>query len=106
MFARIVSFYLKPGRAAEFRQLLDQSVIPVLWKQKGFQDEISLITPSGGEAVGISVWDVKENAETYARGAYSDVLNLLESVLEGTPAVQTYEVSNSTLHSVPARVPA
>jgi hypothetical protein len=106
MFARIVSFYLKPGRAVEFRQLLDQRVIPVLWKQKGFQDEISLITPSGGEAVGISVWDVKENAETYARGAYSDVLNLLGAVIEGTPAVQSYEVSNSTLHRVPARVPA
>jgi hypothetical protein len=106
MFARTVSFYLKPGRAVEFRRLLDQSVIPVLWKQKGFQDEISLITPNGSAAIGISVWDLKENAETYARGAYSDVLKLLESVIEGTPAVQTYEVSNSTLHRVPARVPA
>jgi len=103
MFARTVSFYLKPGCAVEFRRLLDQHVIPVLWKQKGFQDEISLVTSSGGEAIGISVWDLKENAETYARGAYSDVLKLLAPVIEGTPAVQTYEVSNSTLHKVPAR---
>lgn len=106
MFARTVSLYLKPGRTVEFRRLLDQNVIPVLWKQKGFQDEISLITASGSEAIGISVWDLKENAETYGRGAYSDVLKLLESVIEGTPTVQTYEVSNSTLHRVPARVPA
>ena len=103
MFARTVSFYLKPGRAVEFRRLLDQNVIPVLWKQKGFQDELSLVTSSGGEAIGISVWDLKENAETYARGAYSEVLKLLAPVIEGTPAVQTYEVSNSTLHKVPAR---
>jgi hypothetical protein len=103
MFARTVSFYLKPGRAVEFRRLLDQDVIPVLRKQKGFRDEISLVTSSGGEAIGISVWDLKENAETYARGAYSDVLKLLAPVIEGTPAVQTYEVSNSTLHKVPAR---
>ena len=103
MFARTVSFYLKPGRAVEFRRLLDENVIPVLWKQKGFQDEISLVTSSGGEAIGISVWDLKENAETYARGAYSEVLKLLAPVIEGTPAVQTYEVSNSTLHKVPAR---
>jgi len=106
MFARTVSFHLKPGRAVEFRRLLDQNVIPVLWKQKGFQDEISLVTSSGGEAIGISVWDLRENAETYARGAYSEVLKLLAPVIEGTPAVQTYEVSNSTLHRVPARVPA
>ena len=104
MFARTVSFYLKPGRATEFRRLVDQNVIPVLWKQKGFQDEISLVTPSGGEAIGISVWDLKENAETYARGAYSDVLKLLETVIEGTPAVQTYEVTNSTLHKITAHV--
>jgi hypothetical protein len=106
MFARTVSFSLKPGRAVEFKRLLDQNVIPVLWKQKGFQDEIALVTASGAEAVVISVWDLKENAETYARGAYSDVLNLLERVIEGTPLVQTYEVSHSTLHKVTDRVNA
>ena len=37
MFARAVSFHLKPGRAGEFTRLLDQDVIPVLRKQKGFQ---------------------------------------------------------------------
>ena len=103
MFARTVSFNLKPGLAGEFTRLLDQSVLPMLRKQKGFQDEISLVTSSGGEAIGISVWDLKENAETYARGAYSDVLKLLESVIEGTPTVQTYEVSSSTLHKIPVR---
>ena len=103
MFARSVSFQLKPGRSTEFTQTLEKEIIPVLRKQKGFQDEISLVTSSGGEAIGISVWDLRENAETYARGAYSEVLKLLAPVIEGTPAVQTYEVSNSTLHKVPAR---
>jgi hypothetical protein len=86
--------------------LLDQDVIPVLRKQKGFQDEISLLAAGGGEAVGISVWDVKENAETYARGAYPGVLKALEPVVEGTPQVQTYEVANSTFHKIAARASA
>jgi hypothetical protein len=103
MFARSVSFHLKPGRAGDFTRLLDQDVIPMLRKQKGFQDEISLVAPGGAEAVGISVWDLKEDAETYARGAYSSVLKSLEPVVEGTPQVQTYEVSNSTFHKIPAR---
>ena len=106
MFARTVSFYLKPGRAGEFTRLLDKDIIPVLRKQKGFQDEISLVDAGGTEAVGISVWDLKEDAETYARSAYSGVLKALEPVVEGTPQVQTYEVSNSTFHKIVARASA
>ena len=98
MFARSVSFHLKPGRAAEFTQLLDKDVIPVLRKQKGFQDEIALV--SGVNALGISVWNLKEDAETYARGAYQGVLKSLAQVIEGTPHVQTYEVANSTFHKI------
>ena len=103
MFARSVSFHLKPGRAAEFTRLLDQDVIPALRKQKGFQDEIALVAPGGADAVGISVWDLKENAETYARGAYPGVLKSLAQVVEGTPQVQTYDVSNSTFQKTVAR---
>src|SRR5438046_2143485 len=92
MFARSVSFQLKPGHAAAFTQLLDKDIIPVLRKQKGFQDEIAFVTPGGTDAVGISVWDLKENAETYARGAYSAVLKALEQVVEGTPRVLRAEL--------------
>ena len=106
MFARSVSFHLKPGRAAEFTRLLDKDIIPVLRKQKGFEDEIAFVAPGGADAVGISVWDLKENAETYARGAYPGVLKTLEQVVEGTPQVQTYEVSNSTFHKIAARATA
>jgi hypothetical protein len=106
MFARRVSFHLKPGRAAEFTQLLDKNVIPVLREQKGFQDEIAFVAQGGAEAVGISVWDLKENAETYARGAYAGVLKTLEQVVEGTPRVKTYEISNSTFHKIAAHATA
>jgi len=68
MFARSVSFHLKLGRAAEFAQLIDNDIIPVLRKQKGFQDEITFVAADGADAVGISVWDLKGNADTYARG--------------------------------------
>jgi hypothetical protein len=106
MFARSVSFHLKPGRAAEFTQLFDKDIIPLLRKQKGFRDEIALIAPGGADAVGISVWDVKENAETYARNAYAGVLKALAPVVEGTPQVQTYEVSNSTFYKTVGRARA
>ncbi len=106
MFARSVSFHLKPGHAAQFTRLLDNDIIPVLRKQKGFQDEILLIAPGGADAVGISMWDVKESAETYDRGAYPGVLKTLAQVIQGTPQVQTYDVSNSTFHKIGARATA
>ena len=96
MIARSVSFHLKPGRVADFTKLIDKDIIPMLRKQKGFQDEIAFVTAAGTDAVGISVWDVKENAETYARTGYANVLNALKDVIEGTPQVQTYDVCHST----------
>ena len=56
---------------------------PVLRKQKGFQDEITFVADGGKEAVGISLWDLKENAETYARGSYPGVLKAMEHVIDG-----------------------
>lgn len=104
MFARTVSFQLKSGRAAEFTQLIDKDIVPMLRKQKGFQDEITLLTPGGTDGIAISVWDLKENAEAYARSGYAGVHKVLETVVEGTPKVQLYEVSNSTFQKTPAHV--
>jgi hypothetical protein len=106
MFARTVSFRLKPGRSAEFTQLLDKDVLPLLRKQKGFQDEIALVAPGGEDAIGISLWDTKDNAETYAQGSYAGVLKTLQPTIQGDPRVQTYDVVSSTFHKTAARATA
>ncbi len=106
MFARSVSLRLKPNSVAEFTRMIENETIPLLRKQKGFQDEITFVVPGGKEAVGISLWDQKENADTYNRESYPKVLKALEKVVEGTPQVHTYDVSNSTFHKVAASVAA
>ena len=106
MFARSVTIHLKPNSVAEFTRTLDREIIPLLRKQKGFQDEITFVAPNGTEAVGISLWDQKESAEAYNRGTYPEVMKTLVEVVEGTPQVQTYQVSNSTFHKVAAHAPA
>ena len=104
MFARNVSMRLKPNSIQEFTRTFENEVLPLLRKQKGFQDELTFVVQGGSEAVGISLWDQKESAETYARGTYPQVLTTLSKVLEGTPKVQAYEVSNSTFHKIAAHV--
>jgi hypothetical protein len=54
------------------------------------------------EAVAISLWDQKENAEAYNRGTFPEALKALGKVVEGTPQVHTFEVSNSTFHKIGA----
>jgi len=98
--------HLKPNSVAEFTQRLDKEIIPLLRKQKGFQDEITFVGPSGTQAFGISLWERAENAEAYNRGTYPEVTRLLATVVEGTPQVETYEVANSTFHKIAAAVTA
>ena len=104
MFARTVRMQLKPNSVAEFTRTLENDIIPLLRKQSGFQDEIAFVVPGGTAAVSISVWDQQEDAEAYARGTYPHVLQAVANVLEGTPQVNTYAVSNSTFHKIAARV--
>lgn len=75
----------------------------MLRKQNGFRNEISFVAADGAEAIAISLWDRKENAETYSRDAYPEVLKSLAKVVEGTPKVENYEVANSTWHKIAAR---
>jgi hypothetical protein len=103
MFARSVTIRLKSNSVGEFNRTLEKEVLPLLQKQKGFQDEISLVSSNGTEAVGISLWERQEDAELYNRTTFSEVQKLLAKVSEGTPHVQTYEVGTSTLHKVATR---
>jgi heme-degrading monooxygenase HmoA len=105
MFARNVTLHLKANQAAEFTRTLEQDVLPMLRKQSGFKDEITFLASDNTEALAISLWENKENAEAYGRDTYPAVLQTLERVVEGTPEVESYQVSNSTFHKIAARNP-
>jgi hypothetical protein len=52
MFVRNVSINLKPNTLTEFTKTMESEIIPLLRKQKGFQDEITLSVPGGREGSG------------------------------------------------------
>jgi hypothetical protein len=104
MYARNVTLNLKADSAGAFTKTLEKSVLPILRKQAGFKDEISFVTANGKEAVAISLWDNKENAERYSREAYPAILKSLHEVVEGTPMVKSFDVSNSTFHKIAAQI--
>ena len=103
MYTRNVSMKLKVNSAQEFTRTLENEVIPVLRKQKGFKDEITLVAAERNEVVAISFWDRKEDAEAYNREKYPEIVKMLSKVVEGTPRVESFEVANSTSHQIAAR---
>ena len=88
-FARNVQFQIKNGKEQEFASLFEKEVVPMLRRQNGFQQEVTLVNPRG--AVGISLWDDRKSAETYLTDTYPQVLAKLTPFLEGTPKVETYD---------------
>ena len=96
-FARNVHFQIKNGKEQEFTTLFENEVIPLLKKQSGFREEMTLLNKNGN--LGISVWDDRKSAETFQTTTYPGILKTLGPVIEGTPTVDTYEVANSTLRA-------
>jgi heme-degrading monooxygenase HmoA len=104
MFTRHVTIKLKANSAAEFTRVIENEIIPLLRKQKGFRDEVTFVVPERLEAIALSFWDTKEDAEAYNRTGYQEVLKTLSKVVEGDPKIETYEVANSTFHKIAAHV--
>ena len=103
MYARHVSFNLKPIKREELTETFEKDILPLLQKQNGFTDELTLVNPDGKDGIAISLWERKENADTYSRETYPQVLKSLARVVEGTPQVRGYEVAMSTLHKTATR---
>jgi hypothetical protein len=103
MFARSVSIHLRPNSVAEFTQTIETEILPLLRKQKGFEDELTFVVREE-EAVATSLWDRKENADVYSRVGIKRAEVSREMI--GEPTVRTYEVSNSTFHKIAAAVAA
>lgn len=106
MFARISTIPLKANTGSEYAKTIEKAVLPQLRAQKGFLDEIALVSADGKTGFGISFWDSKESAEAYSRSAFNQVVKALELVAAGSAQGQVCEVTNSTAHKIAAAVAA
>ena len=103
MFTRNVSMKLKANSTPEFNRLIENEILPLLRKQAGFRDELIFVAPERSEAVAISIWETKENAQTYDRTVYPEVLKMVSKFVDGTPKVENFELVSSTIHKFAAK---
>jgi hypothetical protein len=99
MFARNVSIHLKSNMLSDYTRTFEKDVLPLLRKQNGFKDEITFAGPGGVDVTAISLWNDKNDADTYNTNAYPQVLKTLAKFIEGTPQVHTFDVVTSTFQN-------
>ena len=100
MYARNVSIHLKSNSLSDYTRTFEKDVLPLLRKQKGFKDEITLAGPGGVDLTAISLWESKTDADAYNTNTYPEVLKSMSRFIDGTPKLQTSEVLNSTFHKI------
>jgi len=100
MFVRQVSAHFKPGKFDLLNRRLEDDVIPLLKKQKGFRDELSFFDKEKDEAFAMSFWDTRQDAEKYHRDIYPKVSKKMEDAISGSPTIRSFEVNNSTWYDI------
>ena len=103
MFTRIVELITKPGKNKQLSDTINDKVLPILKKQKGFVDETVLVSDKEDNRVlSLSFWKTKEDAEEYQRAEYQKIKEMGQHLLEGEPMIRTFDVHSSTTHRIAA----
>ena len=96
---------VKAGSVEAFTELIESEIIPLVRSLTGFQDALTLIVPGGREAIGISVWSRRTDADRYGRCTEKEVMRRLALLLDDFGTATTFRLTNSTFHNIGTRVP-
>lgn len=102
MYARLVKAHVKPGKYEVATRRIEEKVIPLLRKQKGFRDELSFLDEDHEESIAISFWDTEADLRTYEKDVYPDLMKSMIDTFDGKPEVRHFEVANSTWYKIHA----
>ena len=103
MFTRIVELITKPGKNKQLSDTINDKILPILKKQKGFVDETVLVSDKEDNRVlSLSFWKTREDAEEYHRAEYQNIKEMVQHLLEAEPMIRTFDVHSSTTHRIAA----
>ena len=104
MYTRVVEITCKSGKVRELCNTIEDKVLPILKKQRGFVDETVLVSDAEPDRIlGLSFWDSKQEAESYHREQYPQIHETIKHLLDDEPVIRTFDVESSTTHRVTAR---
>lgn len=92
MFKHQVKMQLRADSFILLSQKIDNTIMPLLRLQKGFNNGVTSVMPERSSATEDTFWNTKEDAEEYQRSGYLKVLETLAEVVSATPSSVISEV--------------
>ena len=102
MFSQTVSCTIDPSRVSEFKNALNNQLLPRIQAQKGFVDNLESLDPATGEFSCTTLWETKADVDSYNNGLFQDIAAQLGPLMKEGPTVKTLPVENSSAHGVAA----
>jgi len=99
-FLRIVSLHIKPGKLEEYKDLYQKEILPALLATNGCQFScLSTPTNDSNEAISVTLWNSRAEAEEYERtGTFDQLLRNISHTLS--------DLSQLKMQSVGTRLPS
>jgi heme-degrading monooxygenase HmoA len=96
MYARVSTVKDQPERRLEAVQVCQDSVIPALRTQRGFEGALLLTQPDSGQGISITLWSSSEDQlASEATGFYREQLAKFAGLFTVAPIREVYEVNAS-----------
>ena len=93
MFKHQVKMQLKTGSLPLLSQKIENTILPLLNKQKGYCNSNVFVTRQHTTATEDTFWNTREDAEQYQRSGYLKVLETLSEVVTTLPSAVISEAS-------------
>lgn len=101
MYTRMLEFKVKPESTDKLSNVMNEEILPVLKKQKGFVDIIALRDEADTTiCTALSFWTSKADADRYATETYPKVAEKLKPHMATNVTMRTFNVETSTLHKI------
>ena len=102
MFRRPITIKVEVD-ATEGLTSIDNTIGPLLRKQKGYRNKSLHIVLSGSEAIANTSWATKEDAVSYDGICYAELPSALANVIEGRPLMESFELAGATFQKALAK---
>lgn len=101
MIARHIEVNLKPEKLVEFKNLYEKEILPILKRQTGFLDSITLVPENASDkTITITLWRTQQDCDTYNKKEYPRILDMVRPFLRDTPMVEYFNVEYATFRKV------
>jgi heme-degrading monooxygenase HmoA len=96
MVARVLEMIVKPDKTADFFHRLNTRALPLLRKQKGFVDQLTMALENEPRmVVGVSLWESPEDAARYQNETYPQIMSMLTPLMETEPVLKVFSLAES-----------